>query len=514
MSFSLLPADTLSVILDELSLCNQTITLGGESIEVIKSVLAAHSTYFRSLWFLEFGDKLENPIDFSHLPVDSDNFFAFLKSFFGKSFTLNESNAYNFFYLVHYFQVDKLIHHVENHLNTHLLTWAWLKPFIKEANERNDLRALEFVGPFFSKIDDLLIDDVMAITTEGFKSLVKYCTCTQSQLWFIKSMVESIINQNFDLNEFLNVLNSCSIDAFSFQQWDEFLFVPLKDVAELEADLLKFLFTRVKNLYFDSLVKEVSDLKEEVSELTTKIVEVENKNSVLESSNSDLNTLNTDLTTKLHDFKAKISTLTTDIQNLTTTNSNSLKRITKLQQEIEQQKNTAIETQHVSQSVPQSKMIRFSQTQKHSQLQVSADGNRVVYGSGDMECRNILGEDPLLPGNDYTWKLRYQGKTFNLLVGVIDESKFIVFGVKCYENAHCFENNGDRIRGCLSGNKAMWNPGELLEINANLMNYTLTIKSVSNSSINLTGTLPRLSSGNYYPFARLYCSNHELEIVE
>ncbi|KAL0251410.1 hypothetical protein GEMRC1_000623 [Eukaryota sp. GEM-RC1] len=122
MSFSLPPAETLAIILDESSLCNQTISFGGESIEVNKSVLAAHSTYFRSLWFLEFGDKLENPIDFSRLSVDSDNFFDFLKSFFGKSFTLNERNAYNFFYLVHYFQVDKLIHHVENHLNTHLMT--------------------------------------------------------------------------------------------------------------------------------------------------------------------------------------------------------------------------------------------------------------------------------------------------------------------------------------------------------------------------------------------------------
>ncbi|KAL0251752.1 hypothetical protein GEMRC1_001192 [Eukaryota sp. GEM-RC1] len=214
MSFSLPPAETLSIILDEPSLCNQTISFGGESIEVNKSVLAVHSTYFRSLWFLEFGDKLENPIDFSHLPVDSDNFFAFLKSFFGKSFTLNESNAYNFFYLVHYFQVDKLIHHVENHLNTHLVTWAWLKPFIKEASERNDLRALDFIGPFFSKIDDLLIDDVMAITTEGFKTLVKYCTCTESLSWFIKSMVESILNQDFDFKEFVNVLNSFSIEVF------------------------------------------------------------------------------------------------------------------------------------------------------------------------------------------------------------------------------------------------------------------------------------------------------------
>ncbi|KAL0251084.1 hypothetical protein GEMRC1_000298 [Eukaryota sp. GEM-RC1] len=523
MSFSLPPAETLSIILDEPSLCNQTISFGGESIEVNKSVLAAHSTYFRSLWFLEFGDKLENPIDFSHLPVSSDNFLLFIKSFFGKSFTLNESNAYEFFYIVHYFQVDKLIHHVENHLNTHLVTWAWLKPFIKAADERNDLRALEFVGPFFSKIDDLLIDDVMEITTEGLKTLVKYCTSTQSQSWFTKSMVESILNQSFDLNEFLNTLNSCSIEAFSFQQWDEFLFVPLKDVEELEADLLKFLFTRVKNLYFDSLVKEVSDLKQENSDLKT--------------NNSELNLLTTDLTTEIQvlktensclskevheskeeishlktttsDLSMKISGLTTENQHLTSTNSNSLYEITKLQQEIKQLKTTVSETQLVTQS----KMIRFSQSRKHSIFQVSDDRKRVVCRGSFNGSANILGEDPLLPGNVYTWKLRYQGTTYSLFVGVIDVSKFSVDG-NCRQDAHGIFNVNGTVRGCLSGTTTQWNRGELLEINVNLVNNTLTIKSVSNSSINLTGTLPRLSSGNYYPFASLWYSNHVLEIVE
>ncbi|KAL0250870.1 hypothetical protein GEMRC1_000084 [Eukaryota sp. GEM-RC1] len=445
MSFSLPPAETLSIILDEISLCNQTISFGGESIEVNKSILAAHSTYFRSLWFLEFEDKLENPIDFSHLPVDSDNFFAFIKSFFGKSFTLKESNVYDFFYLVHYFQVEKLIDHVENHLNTHLVTWAWLKPFIKEADERNDLRALEFAGPFFSKIDDLLHDDVMAITTEGFKTLVKYCTSTQSLLWLIKSLVSSILNQNFDLNEVLNILNSCSVEALSLQQWKEYLFVPLKHVKELETELMKFSYTRVQDRCVDSLAKENSDLKEE--------------------------------------------------------NSKTRREIAELQREIEKLKKTV------------TNMIRFSQTKKHPQLQVSEDRKRVDYGSGDLAGRNILGEDPLLPGNVYTWKLRYQGYISSLFVGVIDESKFRFDG-NCNDDAHCRSNSGGSISGCLSEDSTKWNLGELLEITANLVNYTLTIKTVSNTSINLTGTLPRLSTGNYYPFAVLCRRGHVLEIVE
>ncbi|KAL0251258.1 hypothetical protein GEMRC1_000471 [Eukaryota sp. GEM-RC1] len=247
------------------SFSDQTISFGEESIEVNKTVLAASSTYFHSLWFLEFGDKHDNPIDFSHLPGNPST----------ESHSLSDSNAYHFFYLIHYFQVNKLIDQFENHLKTHLMTWAWLKPFIKEANERNDLRALEFVGPLFSKIDAILIDDVMAISTEGYKTLVKYCTSTQSLSWFIKSMVSSILNQNFDLNEIPNILNSCSVEALSLQQWKEYLFAPLKHVKELETELMNFSYTRVNDRCVDSLSKENSDLKQENSKIKREIAELQ-----------------------------------------------------------------------------------------------------------------------------------------------------------------------------------------------------------------------------------------------
>ncbi|KAL0249267.1 hypothetical protein GEMRC1_004500 [Eukaryota sp. GEM-RC1] len=162
--------------------------------------------------------------------------------------------------------------------------------------------------------------------------------------------------------------------------------------------------------------------------------------------------------------------------------------------------------------VSQSKTMRFSQTRKHSQLQVSEDKKRVGFGSGSRVIRNIMGEDPLLPENVYTWKLWYQGNTNHLLVGVIDESKFSVEG-RCHDDAHCYSSHNQAF-GCLSGSKTKWNPGELLEITVDLINYKLTIECVGSSSIYLSGTLPRLSSGNYYPFARLYFSDHVLDVVE
>ncbi|KAL0242857.1 hypothetical protein GEMRC1_005420 [Eukaryota sp. GEM-RC1] len=257
-------------------------------------------------------------------------------------------------------------------------------------------------------------------------------------------MVSSILNHSFDLSEFLNILNSCSIEVFSLQQWDEFLLVPLKDVEELSFDLIKFLFTKVKDCCTDSLVKE---------------------------------------------------------------NCNLLSEIAMLKREIEELKKKVTETEVVHHS----KMIRFSQSRKHSEFQVSEDKTRAVVASDFNGVRNVLGDTPLLPGNDYTWKLKYQGTPCGLWVGVIDETKFSLDGWP--ENGHCFCND-DAVEGCLSGKVDQWDAGELLEINANLINYTLTIKSVRNSSINLTGDLPRLRSGDYYPFALLYRSEHVLDIVE
>ncbi|KAL0229489.1 hypothetical protein GEMRC1_014106 [Eukaryota sp. GEM-RC1] len=108
--------------------------------------------------------------------------------------------------------------------------------------------------------------------------------------------------------------------------------------------------------------------------------------------------------------------------------------------------------------------------------------------------------------------MRYDKGSNSLVVGVMDESNFSADDW-CCDIAHCFHNYGDQILGCLSGTQTQWNPGELLEIHVNLIDYTLTIKSFGKCSINLSGTLPRLRNGNY-PFASLFWDCHILEIVE
>ncbi|KAL0251278.1 hypothetical protein GEMRC1_000491 [Eukaryota sp. GEM-RC1] len=404
---------------------------------VNKAILATHSTYFRNLWFLEFGDKHKNPVDFSHLPVDCAHFCSFIESFYGKPFPLNESNVYELFYLAHYFLVDKMIEQVATHLKTHSINWAWLNPFIAEASKRNDLRALQFIAPFLPTVSDLSTDDIMNLSTAGFKTMAKYCTSKQSLSWFIGSIVESIHNQDFDLNEFSIILNSCPIGALSSQHWDEFLFVPLQEVEELEDDLKTFWCSRVKQLTKDELHKQ----KRVIDELKTNLTEI--------------------------------------------------------------------------QTIYQSKTNRFSQTRKHWDLEVSQHNQRVAVATGSGGCivKNILGEDPLIPGMIYNWKLRYQGYISGLVVGVIDESRFDTGG-HCSANAHCFYNNGS-VCGCLSGDHQQWKPNELLQVNVNLIDYTITIKTMGISTIRLSGYLPRLRSGHYYySYARLCFPNHVLEMVE
>ncbi|KAL0230876.1 hypothetical protein GEMRC1_010281 [Eukaryota sp. GEM-RC1] len=238
------------------------------------------------------------------------------------------------------------------------------------------------------------------------------------------------------------------------------------------SSLKKEVFNLKKNN--SDLIKNISGLSSEIQTLKVQHSQVVLENSHLKTSNSKINNENTSL-------KRKVEQLTKIVS--------------------------------ASQSVPQSKELQFSNAKKHSQLQVIGYQMRVVMGGDDYVRKNILGEDPLLPGNVYTWKLWYQGTTNSLIVGVIDGSKYNVDG-DCWENAHCFHNAGNCVFGCLSGNKTQWNPGKLLEINANLINYTLTIKSVGNFSINLTGNLPRLSSGNYYLYGGLWFSDHVLEIIE
>ncbi|KAL0251613.1 hypothetical protein GEMRC1_000826 [Eukaryota sp. GEM-RC1] len=270
-------------------------------------------------------------------------------------------------------------------------------------------------------------------------------------LWFASTLVSSYKDSNWNVDEFENCFYSLDFSSTPINQLVQEL-APLKSETELKRFLLEF----------NSLV------------IVPKLIQISEEQRV-----ENLN------------LKANISDLRDSHQT----------DMTNLNREIRKLK---------KKEVPRNSN-GFSPINKHYELQVSVSKKRVVFGSGSSGRRNILGENPLFPGNVYSWRLKYQGGTRGLFVGVIDESKF---SVDSWSEPNGIFNGDGEFRGCLSGNKTQWNPGELLEINVNLINYTLTIMSVSNFSINITGTLPRLSSGNYYPFASLFYSDHVLEIID
>ncbi|KAL0246507.1 hypothetical protein GEMRC1_007719 [Eukaryota sp. GEM-RC1] len=128
-------------------------------------------------------------------------------------------------------------------------------------------------------------------------------------------------------------------------------------------------------------------------------------------------------------------------------------------------------------------------------------------------CCNILGQDPLLPGNVYSWRILYSGYPLNIFVGVINESNF-KSDEWCEDLAHgCFNGFGDPS-GCLSGKSSQWDEHEILEISVDMTKNVMTIRSVGNDGISLTGVLPMLSQGYYYPFFVLYRNDHVIELVD
>ncbi|KAL0235049.1 hypothetical protein GEMRC1_001631 [Eukaryota sp. GEM-RC1] len=161
--------------------------------------------------------------------------------------------------------------------------------------------------------------------------------------------------------------------------------------------------------------------------------------------------------------------------------------------------------------VPKNGTVEFSVTQRHPELTVNVTKNNVKVSGKSETYRNILGSKPLLPDSVYQWKVRYRGNPRGFRVGVIDEKKFTVDG-KCFDLAHCVSSS-NMSYGCLSDLSAEWKPGQVLEVTADMVLHILTVKSVADSTINVTGTLPTLGSGSYYPYFYLWRPEQELFLV-
>ncbi|KAL0235769.1 hypothetical protein GEMRC1_002351 [Eukaryota sp. GEM-RC1] len=250
MKLFLSSTDTITSLFSDSSLSDQTLIFGEEVLQVNKNILASNSQFFRSLWYLEFEDKYENPLNFSHLKI-----------MYGFQVDVTQNNSYDLFYLAHYFMVEKLVNKVEQILFENFHDMTWIEEFLSRADENQDLRAIEFVGPFLDKVKDINVANEINLSACSIKLLTKVCTTNQSLSWMIRSVVCSIKNSNFELSHLSNILNLANVNLLSFKEWEEFILSPLSDIPELEQTLKDFTFDQLKVIYFDSLLNENKELK-------------------------------------------------------------------------------------------------------------------------------------------------------------------------------------------------------------------------------------------------------------
>ncbi|KAL0246270.1 hypothetical protein GEMRC1_007482 [Eukaryota sp. GEM-RC1] len=276
MSLSLSLSDTLSGLFNYSLLSDQTLVFGDEVLQVNKSILAINSEYFQSLWYDECSEQHEGPTDLSHLKVTETTLVSFIKALYGFPIDVTETTAYDLWYLAHYFQVEKLVTQIEQILDQNFTTWSWLEGFLLQADENDNVQALEFGGPFVEKTIDFDLKTEVNLNTTSIKLLTKFCDNSQLQSWLVRALVTSIKNSKFEISQFSEFLNLFSLNVFSFKQWEQLLFSPLNDIKELEQLLIEFTF-RLKVVYYDSLLLENEELKMKNSQLTEQISKIENE---------------------------------------------------------------------------------------------------------------------------------------------------------------------------------------------------------------------------------------------
>ncbi|KAL0242712.1 hypothetical protein GEMRC1_005275 [Eukaryota sp. GEM-RC1] len=249
--FGFTPVKVLSDLLLDEELSDQEIIFQDDVFNVNRSVLALNCNFFRDLWFLDFKDKHEYSLDLSNLPVSPSSFTSFIHSVYGQDAEINSHNAYEIYYLSHYFKCDALSSQITSTLNSSLLNSQYLSSFISKANKEDDLRALLFAGPFIQKVSSLT---TLCLSTSFLVSINEheFCGSKESLCWFVKCLVKSIEEDSFDCSELEATLNSLKIELIGWNDWNDLLLSPLEKFEKLESILMKFHFKRLRVQFTDN----------------------------------------------------------------------------------------------------------------------------------------------------------------------------------------------------------------------------------------------------------------------
>ncbi|KAL0233325.1 hypothetical protein GEMRC1_012070 [Eukaryota sp. GEM-RC1] len=434
MSISQSATETLANINRDHLLTNQTLSFGGQSINVNKSVIAANSRHFRNLWFASQNVKAENPLDLSDLDIDGTSFFDFVRSLCGIEVNVTDTNAYQLYYLAYRFQVSNMINKLESLLPICFKDWTFFKKFLLEVDDRKDFDALEFLGIHIDSVRDISLDDIPHLRTQTLMLIAKHCRSNQAQAWFIKCVVELYHVEEITVTKFSDLLDLATIKALSFQEWELYLFHPLEKFAELKTFLMEFHFSKMKKHIYDELLLENQQLKSMLhTQSPPPVVGKSRRHQAMSGSLPPL-------------------------------------------KQSKSERSSSVEVHD----------ILFSNVLIHPDLQVS-DNQKKAFFCNSSGSKHLLGAEPLSPGYVYKWRMASSTHLSGIAMGVIERSLFDADDRNCSRDAHCYGAEGHK-NGCLKGNCSKWKRGTVIGITVDLIEYTLVIRSVNNRTISLLVT--------------------------
>ncbi|KAL0228736.1 hypothetical protein GEMRC1_013356 [Eukaryota sp. GEM-RC1] len=152
----------------------------------------------------------------------------------------------------------------------------------------------------------------------------------------------------------------------------------------------------------------------------------------------------------------------------------------------------------------------FSPRHKHSDIIISNSGKRISY-RGSRGSRSILGDEPLVKGGVYRWKVRYQSRNFSVFIGMVPlknfDSSLPPWKMTSSKFMSC--NN----KGNLTSSFSCFRVSDVLELTADMVNNTFSIKEITSGCVHLNTHCDAVDDV-YYPVFGLYHSSQIVEIVD
>ncbi|KAL0250889.1 hypothetical protein GEMRC1_000103 [Eukaryota sp. GEM-RC1] len=259
--------NTLSSLLLNEQFSDQQIVFKDSMFPVIKGILAANSKFFANLWYLEFKDKDENPLDLSNLSVDVDCLTSILRGFYDLPFTVTKENAYDLFYLSHYFRADRISELICSILEEEFQSWEWVVNFIVGADKLEDKRALEYVCPHLKEFKTDCDYELPLLSPSSLSVLLPFCSTSVSHRFFVQCMVMSYVENQLDKEQLHDLLNSMIIELLSVLEWNLLLINTLGKFSELKFILMEFHFDhlRMASLEADDKDSRIESLEKKFS---------------------------------------------------------------------------------------------------------------------------------------------------------------------------------------------------------------------------------------------------------